>query len=171
MIRCMLMDIKVFLTLMVLFMIAQGVLLNSFTNPNSEYEGFLVMFWDILFMPYYQIYGELFLENIVNDQIEIRTAEDYTNFCLEDDECCFRNKRKADLKDLNSKLNETYFNSEHTFEDLHFCGIRNDRMTVILTAVYMMLANVIMLNILIAIFNFRYEQVQAASNKISAFMR
>ena len=35
----------------------------------------------------------------------------------------------------------------------------------------MMLGNVIMLNILIAIFNFRYEQVQASSKKISAYMR
>ena len=34
-----------------------------------------------------------------------------------------------------------------------------------------MLGNVIMLNILIAIFNFRYEQVQSSSKKISAYMR
>ena len=74
MILLMLGDIKVFLTLMLIFMTTQGVLINSFTNPNSEYENIVNMVFNVLFMPYYQIYGELFLEDITNEKTEVYTG-------------------------------------------------------------------------------------------------
>jgi len=74
MIRLMIGDIQVFLALMVLFMTTQGVLLNSFTNPNTEYEGIWTMLFNVLFMPYYQIYGELFLEDITNEKTGVLTG-------------------------------------------------------------------------------------------------
>jgi len=74
MILLMIGDIKVFLTLMLIFMTTQGVLINSFTNPNSEYENIVNMVFNVLFMPYYQIYGELFLEDITNEKTEVYTG-------------------------------------------------------------------------------------------------
>jgi hypothetical protein len=61
--------------------------------------------------------------------------------------------------------------NDEKLAELEKCQVNNDKITVFLTAIYMMLANVIMLNILIAIFNFRYEEVQSNAKKISAYMR
>ena len=97
--------------------------------------------------------------------------DDYRDECMDGDDCCFTRRSTRKLNKLNERLSSAFNNSDHDFEPLGFCDIRSDRMTVILTAIYMMLANVIMLNILIAIFNFRYEHVQNNATKISCYMR
>ena len=54
--------------------------------------------------------------------------------------------------------------------ELDFCYV-HPKMSVIATMMYMVVANIIMLNILIAMFNYRYEAVQARAVKISAHIR
>ena len=165
-------DIKVFLTLMVLFMVAHGVLINSFTNSVEPYLGIFKMLWDIFYLPYFQIYGELFMENIENENTDVRNFQMFEHFCTNSTriitpaECCFQGAQ-FNLAKVNIDIRNTYPDKE----ELEMCGVRNDRITVTLTAIYMMLANVIMLNILIAIFNFRYESVQKHAGKISAYLR
>ena len=73
-------DIKVFLFLMVMFMVAHGVCLNSFINPNQTYLGVGDTLFKVLYMPYFQIYGELFLENYENQEIEVNNYKEYLQF-------------------------------------------------------------------------------------------
>ena len=71
MITAMVSDLKVFLLLMAVFLICHGVILRSFENPNREWPSSLDTavdaIYDIVFIPYFQIYGELFVEDFGND--------------------------------------------------------------------------------------------------------
>lgn len=59
---------------------------------------------------------------------------------------------------------------QKTFDDIEKCYTR-PKLSVLATMYYMVLANVIMLNILIAMFNHSYERVKERSMKINAFQR
>ena len=76
MITAMVSDLTLFLLLMAVFLICHGVILRSFENPNREWPfspdtavhaTLFSLFYDIVFIPYFQIYGELFVEDFGND--------------------------------------------------------------------------------------------------------
>ena len=185
MIRSMVADLRVFFWLMIIFLFSQGVILKSLEDPNqpaptTRWELYQLVY-DISFVPYFQIYGELFIEDFSNDEkIEVRSIQHYKrlNFTsgrkkdsyviinyqmsffnkelifnskgsiCEEEECCFAGK----------SYNKPKF-QEVTGLDVDLC-YRNPKLSVLATMFYMVIANVIMLNILIAMFSHRYEAVQ-----------
>jgi len=103
--------------------------------------------------------------------LSLYKERNYRDKCMDGDQCCFSRQSTFKLNKLNLRLAKKFNNSGHDFENLLLCDIRSDRITVIFTAVYMMLANALMLNLLIAIFNFRYENVQKRATKLSCYLR
>ena len=80
------------------------------------------------------------------------------HFC-EEKKCCFLGKREE--KDA---IEDFY---DIDLEECHYAP----SLSVLVTMFYMIIANIIMLNILIAMFNYRYEVVQQKSVKLSAYFR
>jgi len=71
-------------------MIAHGVLLNSFITTTDDYAGLFSMLWDIMYIPYFQIYGELFMEDIKNEKDQIYDFKMYNETCAGTaHDCCF----------------------------------------------------------------------------------
>ena len=100
MIKMMLTDLKVYVFLYIFLMSAHAVLLKTFTDP-FDYHGQASESWhpgrlvnhDLFYMPYFQIYGELFLEKIQQDQRATQTWETYVYHCI---------------VNINNELNQTF---------------------------------------------------------------
>lgn len=127
MIRKMLEDLKQFVIILAIFIIAYGIALQAVTFPGP---GPFSKTWDqvirgILDLPYWQMYGELFLEEISGQ----KPAE--------------------------------YFEVHPTAKWL----------SPALLAGYMLFTNVLLLNLLIAIFSYTFERVQEDSDKVWKFQR
>ena len=73
MIRSMVADLRVFFWLMIIFLFSQGIIIKSFENPNEAAPStawqLYQLLYEIMFIPYFQIYGELFVEDFTNDGI------------------------------------------------------------------------------------------------------
>ena len=79
--------------------------------------------------------------------------------CVDDEECCFSGKpHQKSFAELKTEI------------ETDAC-YRNPKLSVLATMFYMVIANVIMLNILIAMFSHRYEAVQTRSKKVHSYMR
>lgn len=59
-----LVDLQFFLIILVIVTVAFGVISESIQNPNSPLEWLLL--WRIIYKPYWNLYGELFLEEFTN---------------------------------------------------------------------------------------------------------
>ena len=59
-------DLKQFVFILVIFVIAYGIALQavSFPGPGKYHRGFWEVLRGIVDLPYWQMYGELFLEEI-----------------------------------------------------------------------------------------------------------
>ena len=170
MIRSMVADLRVFFWLMIIFLFSQGIILKSFENPNkpaptTSWEVYELLY-DVTFVPYFQIYGELFIEDFSNDEKTVisslshyKTLNGTDGPICGDGDCCFSGKsfRKTALEQL-------------TGLEIDACYV-HPKLSVLATVFYMVIANVIMLNILIAMFSHRYEAVQSRSKKVHSYMR
>ena len=179
MIKLMLRDLKLFMIIMALFMVTHGVLLKSFKDPEKPFIDILDTLWDLVFFTYFQAYAELFLEDIRNSEIDVRTTDDYLNRCIDKNGierkgpdnssiCCFQGSR-AFLRDVNTQLRNNPNVKNYSY--MEHCNVYNDAVTTILSGVYLVIANIIMLNILIAKFNFRYTIIRNNAKRISAYLR
>eukprot|EP00043_Microstomoeca_roanoka_P018007 m.190040 g.190040 ORF g.190040 m.190040 type:complete len:1456 (+) comp16751_c0_seq1:63-4430(+) len=124
MIQLMVKDIMVFLGLMVLVFAGYSVALYSVLEENTKWRQHT--FTEMVFMPYFQIYGELFLEEML----------DKTN-CL---------------------------NPEFTE-----CGGDSGWFAAPLLAAYIMIANILLVNLLIAMMSSTYEAVQSRALELWAY--
>ncbi|RMX42269.1 hypothetical protein pdam_00009856 [Pocillopora damicornis] len=127
MIRKMLEDLKQFVIILAIFIIAYGIALQAVSFPGP---GQFAKTWDqvirgILDLPYWQMYGELFLEEI------------------------------------SGQKPSEYFEVHPTAKWL----------SPALLAGYMLFTNVLLLNLLIAIFSYTFERVQEDSDKVWKFQR
>ncbi|XP_064607537.1 transient receptor potential cation channel subfamily M member-like 2 isoform X2 [Liolophura sinensis] len=123
MIGKMIWDLLSFMLIMLVFIIGYGITSQSILYPNAELHPMLIV--DVLKKAYWQIFAELFLEEIEGQQ-----------------EC------NADLR--------MYSNGT----DLR-CPDENGKIIVpILLAFYMLLTNVLLLNLLIAMFSNTFQAVQ-----------
>ena len=66
MIKSMLRDLRVFMVLMFIFIICQGIILQSLKNSNPPSD-ILVLFYDIIYIPYFSIFGEIYADEFNND--------------------------------------------------------------------------------------------------------
>ncbi|KAL9968654.1 hypothetical protein ACROYT_G020769 [Oculina patagonica] len=120
-------DMLYFLLIMVIFLLAYGVAQQAILYPNEAASWSMVS--RIFFRPYFQVYGELFV----------------------------------DPPDTLSKT-ETAFGTPRN--DSH-----GDTIVLFIMAFYLLVANILLLNLLIAIFNNTFSSVQANANQIWKFQR
>ncbi|XP_066913442.1 transient receptor potential cation channel subfamily M member-like 2 isoform X2 [Clytia hemisphaerica] len=120
-------DLVNFLFVLVVFTLAYGVSRYAILNPYTKRSWSTL--YKLVMIPYFQIYGELFLEYPQEDP------------------------------------NKTIFETPtHNHEYIQVVA-------AIIMAIYLLVANVLLINLLIAIFNNTYTQVQANSNEIWKFQR
>uniref|UniRef100_UPI0031F5DB14 TRPM2 chanzyme n=1 Tax=Salpingoeca rosetta (strain ATCC 50818 / BSB-021) TaxID=946362 RepID=UPI0031F5DB14 len=115
-------DVSTFVFLLLIFLIGYGVAAQSLLSPDEDFSS--RTFIGVLFRPYFQIYGELFLD------------------------------------DLNSEANclgDTPFTE---------CSRETVRMVPFFLAVYILGSNVLLVNLLIAMFNDTYMKVQEAAEDL-----
>ncbi|XP_077980205.1 transient receptor potential cation channel subfamily M member-like 2 [Glandiceps talaboti] len=134
MIKKMLEDLVFFVVILIVFIMAFGVACEALLYPNHEPS--LMLIPKVIYKPYWQMYGELFLE-----EMEGRL----------DNETCYSEPR------LNG----------------HCPPMDNNYRWVVplLTAVYMLISNVLLLNLLIAMFSFIFQKVNDKSETIWRFYR
>ena len=149
-IRKMLVDMVNFLFVLSVFIIGYGVIITSFRFPNHNnsktFTGHFIN--HVIMRPYWQIYGELFLDDIQTRRggsheghvqegcVEVNTIDDLDKLEYGDDRC------------------------------------PNNSMTVeVLSAIYMLLANILLLNLLIALFASTYERINQDSDAYWKFQR
>ena len=85
--------------------------------------------------------------------------------------CCIHGYSQLHKIRNNAALyNPNISNSTSTMY-LQDCMVYNQNMAVLLTAIYLIFANLIMLNIIIATFSYRYTVVQENAIRIAAFLR
>ncbi len=124
--------------LLIVFILAYGVASQALIDPYREldWSNVATLIQDIIFLPYWQMYGELSLENIqVIDSTIDRCAQNMN------------------------------FSSICTAPDLP--NIRESTtITTIFLAMYLLVGNVMLLNLLIAIFTSVFDEVNENSNEV-----
>ncbi|XP_046584536.1 transient receptor potential cation channel subfamily M member 2-like [Haliotis rubra] len=135
MIRKMLTDLLFFFFILLVFVLSFGVAyhVNLYPNHVPSYKVLI----NVLYLPYWQMYGELFLERVQGE---------------DDPSSCTRNETlwRADLAPR--------------------CPEPNALVSILL-AVYMILTNILLVNLLIAMFSYTFQTVQDNSMKIWRYYR
>nr|XP_022319514.1 transient receptor potential cation channel subfamily M member 5-like [Crassostrea virginica] len=134
----MLADLMFFLLILLVFIMSFGVAYQANLYPNAPANWLVLQ--DVFYHPYWQIYGELFLEN--------KEGNDPS----EDAGTC--------------TSNETLWRSG----EMDRCPEKN-AMVVLLVVVYMLLTNILLVNLLIAMFSGTIQKVQDNREKLFQFHR
>ncbi|XP_048256759.1 transient receptor potential cation channel subfamily M member 2-like isoform X1 [Haliotis rufescens] len=135
MIRKMLTDLLFFFFILLVFVLSFGVAYHTNLYPN-HIPSYKILI-NVLYLPYWQMYGELFLERVQGE---------------DDPSSCTRNETlwRADLAPR--------------------CPEPNALVSILL-AVYMILTNILLVNLLIAMFSYTFQTVQDNSMKIWRYYR
>lgn len=135
MIRKMLDDLVYFVVILAVFVIGYGVAKQAVLFPNSGLYDAVV---GVLNRPYWQMYGELFIDDILEDKVNCTTG---LPVCMQPgaEEPC--------IDEYGKYVAPVYM------------------------AVYMLFTNILLLNLLIAIFNYTFEKIQEDSDKVWKFQR
>ncbi|XP_033120176.1 transient receptor potential cation channel subfamily M member-like 2 [Anneissia japonica] len=131
MIRKMIFQLLLFLGILLVFMVGYGVAIQSLLFPNEKDVGEAIV--GVLYMPYLQILGELFLDVTIEGNLE---------------DC----------------------SSNNTDDNLHLCP-KTGPVVSILFVIYLLVGNVLLLNLLIAIFSFVFDEIQSKSEMIWKYER
>ncbi|XP_063442455.1 transient receptor potential cation channel subfamily M member 2-like [Mytilus trossulus] len=142
----MLLELFKFVWILIIFMMCTGVLYHANMYP-SHYDMWSPKsvqywrIWKIIALPYWQIYGELFLEDLQGDNNGVNGN------------CTF----------------ETSVWEDHpgTYERC----VDYDWAVIVIAAFYMLITNLLLVNLIIALFTSRFEEVQKDSDKLSKFWR
>ncbi|CAC5383684.1 Fibrinogen-like protein 1,Fibrinogen-like protein A,Angiopoietin-4,Angiopoietin-related protein 6,Techylectin-5B,Angiopoietin-related protein 7,Ficolin-1-A,Angiopoietin-related protein 1,Ficolin-1-B,Ficolin-2,Ficolin-3,Ficolin-1,Fibrinogen C domain-containing protein 1 [Mytilus coruscus] len=128
-------DLGFFIALYVLFLLSFGIMYQAILFPNSVSSPWELL-KDLVYLPYWQLYGELNLEQIEGSEPSKCTNDPqlYTNGTM--DRCAKTNQFNA-----------------------------------LMPAVYLILTNILLVNIIIAIFSQTFQTVQDNSEMIYKFHR
>ncbi|VDI26863.1 Hypothetical predicted protein [Mytilus galloprovincialis] len=142
-IKEMMRDLARYFVILIVFMVAVGVMYHANRYPNhddmwSSHGVEYWRIWRILNLPYWQLYGEILLD-------EVR-GENETANCS---------------KDLSIYKNN--YNIEECVE--------SDWIILVIAAFYMLLSNLLLVNLVIALFSARFEKVKSNSEKIWRYIR
>uniref|UniRef100_A0A2C9KDE9 TRPM SLOG domain-containing protein n=1 Tax=Biomphalaria glabrata TaxID=6526 RepID=A0A2C9KDE9_BIOGL len=135
MIKRMLLELAMFVMILMVFLLAYGVASQGLLYKTRKKEWIIMK--DILYFPYWQLFGELFLDE------------------LETDTTC--------TDDLKRTLNMTSIP-----DDLNTCRTYN-WLVPLLLAFYLLIGNVLLLNLLIAIFSHVFDTVEKNAIEIWKF--
>ncbi|CAD5126251.1 DgyrCDS14416 [Dimorphilus gyrociliatus] len=122
MVQKMLKNLFQFMVILTIFMLSYGVVSQGLRHPNASLDWNLLK--NIIYKPYWQMYGELFLDDIEGNN------QDCNNSCPE-----------------------------------------KSWLALILFAIYMVIVNILLLNLLIAMFSSTYEKVESESEIIYKYQR
>ncbi|XP_075245141.1 transient receptor potential cation channel subfamily M member-like 2 isoform X2 [Convolutriloba macropyga] len=136
MIAKMIQDLAFFLFILFVFLISYGVALQAIMFPNES--DWNKIFQGIFYYPYWQMFGELFLEEIGNsDKID-------------------HPERCASINDTSPPpMSARPASTLYCESPRHVDGV-----TIFLAVIYMFFTNILLLNVLIAMFTYTFEQVQ-----------
>ncbi|KAL8607328.1 hypothetical protein ACOMHN_039478 [Nucella lapillus] len=134
MIRKMLTDLMFFFLILLVFMVSFGVAYHANMFPQAPPSWSILA--NVLYFPYFQMYGELFLENMKGEEVDGCTT------------------------------NETIWH-EDPFKR---CPTKNIVVPILL-ALYMVLTNILLVNLLIAMFSYTFQKVQDNSLQVWRFYR
>ncbi|XP_052062045.1 uncharacterized protein LOC127702076 isoform X3 [Mytilus californianus] len=140
----MLLELIKFAWILIVFMMCTGVLYHANMYP-SHYDMWSTKgvqywrIWKIISLPYWQIYGELFLE-------EIQGQNNANGTC-------------------------TFVRTEwENNPEIERC-VEYDWAVLIIAAIYMLITNLLLVNLIIALFTSRFEEVQKDSDRLWKFWR
>ena len=127
-------EIVTFMLLLIIFILGYGTASQALLNPAAQFNiaELPQIISNIIFLPYWQMYGELNLESVVTENKTV----------------CYENA----------------FWSDNTAFCEDFSLYNN--ITLILLAIYLLIGNVMLLNLLIAIFTSVFEDVQENSKDV-----
>lgn len=130
-------DLARFFFILFVFMMSAGVMYHANMYPNHtdmwSTNGMQYWrIWKIISLPYWQIYGELFLDKF------------------------------EDKSDYECTRNQTVWESNPEIERC----VEYDSITLVIAAVYMLISNLLLVNLVIAVFSVRFEKVLAMSEKL-----
>ncbi|XP_062593993.1 transient receptor potential cation channel subfamily M member-like 2 [Saccostrea cucullata] len=143
MIKMMFEELCTFLLLVMVFLLAYGVASQSllYRQKNvSCIKDIIILIKDIVFYPYWELYGELEFDKSIETDCD----------CL-------------------SKVNATTYQSEMLRYVAKSKCKQKHWLVYILCAVYLIMGNVLLFNLLIAIFNHIFTKVEEKSNEIWKF--
>ncbi|XP_070579638.1 transient receptor potential cation channel subfamily M member-like 2 [Ptychodera flava] len=126
-------DLTYFLFILIVFIAGFGIANEAILYPNMEPHFHLMV--RSLYKPYWQLYGELFLEEIEG---------------LVENETCYEDPR--------------FMNVCPQVEEYRWVAPT-------LTAIYMLISNILLINLLIAMFSFTFQRVQDNAEVIWRFYR
>lgn len=135
MITNMVIDLMFFLGIFLFFLLSFGIMYQANLFPNSPASWYLLK--SVLYIPYWQMYGELFLENLEGE---------HQNECTS---------------------NESVWRPAG---GVNRCPEEN-ALVPLLGAVYLILTNILLVNLLIAMFSYTFQMVQDKSEQVWRFYR
>ncbi|PAA60679.1 hypothetical protein BOX15_Mlig018997g1 [Macrostomum lignano] len=138
-------DTVFFFAILVVFLLAYGVAAQALLYPNSPLSWKLIK--DVVYLPYWQMYGELQLGDI-----------------LADDDKVSPDSPPIMPSNVTGRGFEGGGEGEES-EAVH------SPLVIVLFAFYMLITNVLLLNLLIAMFQHTFDLVQESSRKVWAYSR
>ena len=141
-------DLMFFLGLLVVVLLAYSVCTQSLINPTRSNFNFKTVF-SLVWRPYLNMFGELDLDTLNGDISE--------GYCLLS-------------REYNKSVQCDNAATDYDCEGDIFCTY-NRYLVLVLLGVYMMVAAVMLLNLLVAVFTFTYDQINANSATIWSFQR
>ncbi|KAK3595125.1 hypothetical protein CHS0354_002378 [Potamilus streckersoni] len=135
MIKNMIVDLLFFMVIFVIFLLSFGIVYQANLFPNSVPSWYLLK--SVIYMPYWQLYGELFLD------------------------------------EMESKHNDGCVNNETVWRATDGQGRcpADNVLVPLLGAIYMILTNILLINLLIAMFSYTFQKVQEQSENVWRFYR
>ncbi|KAI8514539.1 Transient receptor putative cation channel sub M member 2 [Branchiostoma belcheri] len=128
-------DLLFFVFILIIFIMAYGIASQSILYPNESRVETVLR--GIFHKAYFQIYGELFLEEIMNDRFT----------CEANDSLAIATNQQRCPSEAGTYV------------------------VPVLLGLYMLVTNVLLLNLLIAMFGYTFEKVQENTDKIWKFQR
>ncbi|XP_052073408.1 transient receptor potential cation channel subfamily M member 3-like isoform X11 [Mytilus californianus] len=148
MIKKMILELVMFILVLTIFLVAYGVVSQGLMYRQRQSDWKILT--DVIYFPYWQFYGELFLDEIEEDEdCMIQVIYNMTN-----------STGMADWDNVTNPINITDGVPDHTY-----CRKPHWLVPVFLAA-YLMIGNVLLLNLLIAIFSNVFQEVEVNSNRI-----
>ncbi|XP_070992031.1 LOW QUALITY PROTEIN: transient receptor potential cation channel subfamily M member 3 [Oncorhynchus clarkii lewisi] len=175
MIGKMMIDMMYFVIIMLVVLMSFGVARQAILNPNEDPSWMLAR--NIFFMPYWMIYGEVFADQI--DHVHSRKLKHRLNSKLWMVENQFRahgtwrNNGPTNIAVFNQ--NATPCGQNITADDGHVVILPPCKtgawIVPAIMACYLLVANILLVNLLIAVFNNTFFEVKSISNQVWKFQR
>ncbi|XP_048847692.1 transient receptor potential cation channel subfamily M member 3 isoform X2 [Brienomyrus brachyistius] len=163
MIGKMMIDMMYFVIIMLVVLMSFGVARQAILNPNEDPSWMLAR--NIFFMPYWMIYGEVFADQI--DHMNSRKPQHRLNekfWLLEN------NVRAHGTWRNNAPCGQNVTNEDGAIVTLPPCKTGAWIVPAIM-ACYLLVANILLVNLLIAVFNNTFFEVKSISNQVWKFQR